>query len=156
MSALSRSERGWRAGISLTCLMGLIWVRWIDPAAGSGWTLSNPLTQRIFGLPCPFCGMTRGTHAMLNGRWLEMFYLNPATLAVVLAGSFLCVVWLAEAVRGQAVWEWGKVTAWLQRRWFLWFSCLVLFWVFQVVVAVIGPKPELLSPEAPFFPSFLF
>lgn len=156
MTALNRSERWWRAGIAGTCLLGLTWARWFDPAAGSGWVLSNPLTQRIFGLPCPFCGMTRGTHALLNGRWQEMLYLNPAVLAVVVPGVVVCLIWLVEAARGRALLDWKRPVDWLQRRWFLWFSVLILFWVFHLVVAVLGSKSELLSPDAPLFPSFLF
>ena len=41
------------------------------------------LFSRLFALPCPGCGLTRGTLLALDGRLTEAFALNPAAPLVV-------------------------------------------------------------------------
>lgn len=40
------------------------------------------LFRMTTGLECPGCGMTRGTYALLHGRWNEAFWFNPVGMIV--------------------------------------------------------------------------
>lgn len=133
---------------------GLLLLKFVNPAEG-GFSFSTPVIQRLFGLPCPFCGMTRGTHALLNGEVMQALYLNLATGLVVACALMLVGVWVVEAIRGRTLaWFMPMVNA-VFRRWKLLASFLVLFWLVHLSMALVQPKRELLDREAPFFPEFL-
>ena len=151
---LTGMQRGWRLGLSGAMVAGLVLLRFFNPADG-GFSLSTPLTQRLFGLPCPFCGITRGTHALLNGEIMQALYLNMAT-GFVLAVAFLLIgVWCVEAIRGQVLsWFMPSVNA-VFRRWKMLAVALVMFWLVHLTLALSQQKWELLHVEAPLFPDFL-
>lgn len=49
--------------------------------------------RTLTGVPCPFCGMTRGSLALLRGDVLRSLALNPGALLLVLAlGLAIAVV----------------------------------------------------------------
>lgn len=62
--------------------------------------------RALTGVPCPFCGMTRGTIALVHGDVLGALALNPGVLLAVVVGVFLLwrrprvsmPVWLPLAV----------------------------------------------------------
>lgn len=151
---LTCSQRCWRIGISGSMLAGLWILKFVNPADG-GLSLNTPLTQRVFGLPCPFCGITRGTHALLNGEVIQALYLNLATVAVLVTAVTLMMVWVVESVRGRALdWFMPAVNA-VFCRWKLLAMALMLFWLFHLSVALFQSKTELLDEDAPLFPDFL-
>ena len=43
---------------------------------GVGW-MPGCFFRKYTGIECPGCGMTRGTYAVLHGRFLEGFLFNP-------------------------------------------------------------------------------
>ncbi len=59
-----------------------------DPAASNSW-FPPCIFHRVTGLWCPGCGLTRGAHALFNGRLGESFGYNIFTplalLAIVMA-----------------------------------------------------------------------
>ena len=63
---------------------------WTPPDDGS---LSICLTRRVFGLPCPGCGLTRGLAHLLQGNLSRAMALHP--LAPLAA---------ADAVVGWGIW----------------------------------------------------
>jgi hypothetical protein len=40
--------------------------------------------RALTGVPCPFCGMTRGTLALVNGDLVRSLALNPGVVLAVL------------------------------------------------------------------------
>lgn len=53
--------------------------------------------KALTGLPCPTCGTTRAAQAMLQGRLLDAFAVNPlaaAAGATFVVGGLLAPVWL--------------------------------------------------------------
>jgi hypothetical protein len=52
--------------------------------------------RRAFGIPCPFCGMTRGASLCLRGQLLAATIYNPLTVPIFLFGLALMVVWAIE------------------------------------------------------------
>ncbi len=151
---LSAGQRWWRAAISLVMASGLLLLRFLNPAE-STFSLTTPLTQRLFGLPCPFCGITRGTHALLNGEVMRSLYLNMATVLVVAVAVLLMVMWTVEAARGRAVVSFSRWVDSMLKRWKWLLAGLFVFWMIHLSVALWLPKPELLNRDAWLFPEFL-
>ena len=50
--------------------------------AGAGW-MPGCYFRKITGLECPGCGMTRGTYALLHGRFLDAFLFNPVGMILL-------------------------------------------------------------------------
>lgn len=65
--------------------------------SGMPW-FAGCLFHRLTGLDCPGCGMTRATHAVLNGRFSEAFRFNPLGMILlpigVVGGLALLPAWL--------------------------------------------------------------
>jgi hypothetical protein len=59
-----------------------------DPARHGGPTLC-PI-RALTGVPCPGCGLTRATGALLRGRWGDAIDLHPL---ILLAALQLAIVW---------------------------------------------------------------
>jgi len=71
-----------------------------DPDVPNGWILCP--FRLATGLPCPFCGMTRGIASLLRGRWREALgyhFFSPFVL-------FLICVWLLIEI-GQMLRLWN-------------------------------------------------
>lgn len=56
------------------------------------------LFRQIFALPCPGCGLTRGSLLALDGRFSEAFALNPAAPLFVFGAALLAAALLALAL----------------------------------------------------------
>ncbi len=66
---------------------------------GAGW-MPGCLFRQLTGIECPGCGMTRGTHALLNGRIAEAFAFNPVGMVLLpvamLAIGIEVIGWVRE------------------------------------------------------------
>ncbi|HLL76687.1 MAG TPA: DUF2752 domain-containing protein [Pyrinomonadaceae bacterium] len=60
------------------------------------------LFSQLFALPCPGCGLTRGSLLALDGRLAEAFALNPAAPLVVLGTALLAAALVALALMRRA------------------------------------------------------
>ena len=59
-----------------------------------------PCPLRTFtGIPCPFCGMTRGVTALVHGHVSAAFTYNPGAFLVVAMAIVLLVAWRWQRVR---------------------------------------------------------
>ena len=65
------------------------------------WTDSNLcLIKNTTGIPCPGCGLTRATFAMMTGNWAEVWHYHPlAPLITPLAVGFMGMV-IVRLLRG--------------------------------------------------------
>lgn len=82
--------------------------------AGAGW-MPGCFFRKLTSLECPGCGMTRATYAVLHGRFMEAFRLNPVGMILfplaMIGLSFEVVGW----VRGKddffrlSVGKWGAI-----------------------------------------------
>jgi hypothetical protein len=67
------------------------------------------LLRHAVGLPCPLCGLTRGTALVLRGRWVEGSYYNPLAVPCVVVGALLVMKWAVEYRRNQRLQiVWGR------------------------------------------------
>jgi hypothetical protein len=59
-----------------------------------------PCPLRTFtGIPCPFCGMTRGVTALVHGHVSAAFTYNPGAFLIVAIAVVLLVAWRWQRVR---------------------------------------------------------
>jgi hypothetical protein len=91
----------------------------------------------VLRTPCPGCGLTRATLAMLQGRWDAMLALNPAApLVVPLVSGVVAWILLRYVTRGDTA----------MPRWLAWpmglaFAVLMIVWVARQFGALGGPVP---------------
>ena len=63
--------------------------------------------RAVTGIPCPFCGMTRGVTAAVHGDVAHAFLMSPASIVAVVATILLVVQW---RTRRAVLPVWGLVT----------------------------------------------
>lgn len=79
--------------------------------------------RSLTGVPCPFCGMTRGVTDMLHGDVVHALALNPGSVLLVVAAVLLLVRWRRVRVQVPA---WGPV------------ALVVALWAFELVKYATG------------------
>jgi hypothetical protein len=63
-------------------------------------TIGPPCPLRtVTGVPCPFCGMTRGVTSIVHGQVSAAFWYNPGAFLVVAMAVVLLVAWRWQRVR---------------------------------------------------------
>ena len=74
-----------RLMVAAVALAALAWAAWALRTGGPGAVpvLPGCLLRRYTGLSCPGCGMTRATHAALNGDFGRAFEFNPLGLVLL-------------------------------------------------------------------------
>jgi hypothetical protein len=78
-------------------MLGIAAVRPMLPAAVP---LGPPCPLRTFtGIPCPFCGMTRGVTALVHGHVSAAFSFNPGAFLIVSVAIVLLIAWRWQRVR---------------------------------------------------------
>ena len=86
--------------VLIACLWGGLVAAAICLARATGREVILCPLKLLTGLPCPTCGLTRGTLALLSGHVLKAWALNP--LAFSAAAVYLAVVGI-RIVLGRAV-----------------------------------------------------
>jgi hypothetical protein len=72
----------------------------IRPALPDAVPLGPPCPLRtLTGIPCPFCGMTRGVVALVHGHVSTAFSFNPGAFLIVAMALVLLVAWRWQRVR---------------------------------------------------------
>lgn len=105
MGAIGNSRSGVRLGIVVGALVLLgAATLWLVRKGPSGIPLTCVLHD-VTGLHCAGCGMTRAAHAVLEGRFLEAFRLNPLGVVIV---PLLFLALVPEVVG----WVRGEVPKW--------------------------------------------
>lgn len=90
--------------VSLAILILAVAAYALRETGGAGW-MPGCVFRKATGFECPGCGMTRATHAFLNGRVVDAFRLNPVGMVVFP----LAMVALGLEVLG---WVRGKPLPW--------------------------------------------
>jgi Protein of unknown function (DUF2752) len=94
---------------------GMLGVAAARPLLGSP-GVGCPL-RAMTGVPCPFCGMTRGVTDAVHGDVATAALLNPGSVVLVVAAVVLLVVWRRRTV---------SFPAWLP------YALVAALWAFQL------------------------
>lgn len=152
---LSRAQIQWRAAILAGITGGLILLRAIDASKMPGWLGSSVSCGAATGVPCLFCGVTRGLHYLLNGDFSRALYLNWLTFPIFLAlAVFSALLFLELTTKRRIAWPFAKLRV-TPRGIFVCAVALVLLWTVQVGLAVSQHKRELLNPAGPLYSLFV-
>jgi hypothetical protein len=92
-----RSERfGSRTGVEARELRvvgaAMLGVAAVRPLVPFEFVPPCPL-RTITGIPCPFCGMTRGVTSLVHGDFAHALLMNPASYVAVALAVLLLVQW---------------------------------------------------------------
>lgn len=123
-------------------------------AAAAAVLLDAPLcpSAALFGIPCPGCGLTRATLALLHGDLAGAFHFHP--LVFVLSPLFVGLVAnaLFDYVRGTAARAVAKRGSgpWLGRALWLLLALMLGIWVARFFGAFGGPVPVHALAHSPF------
>lgn len=81
--------------ILLACVAGYVWLtmNWLYPPVHHSKETSICLLKHFTNIPCPSCGSTRSLLSILNGNFLEGFYLNPLGY-LLLAIMIIAPIWV--------------------------------------------------------------
>jgi hypothetical protein len=130
----ARTRTGWRTwgatGLGLVAL--LVSLAFWDVAARPGPRLC--LFQRLTGLACPACGLTRAAALAAHGRFAAAVALHPALPVLALEAAVAWVVWgvrLASGRRRLARWEAPVAVATA--------AALVLLWLARLATGTLPP-----------------
>jgi hypothetical protein len=63
------------------------------------WPVPPCPLRSVTGIPCPFCGMTRGVTAIVHGNFSAAFGFNPGAFLVVAMAIVVLVAWRWQRVR---------------------------------------------------------
>ncbi len=87
--------------IFIACMAGYVWLimNWLFPPVHHSKETSICLLKHFTNIPCPSCGSTRSLLSILNGNFLQGFYLNPL-------GYVLLMIMIAAPI--WIVYDWIK------------------------------------------------
>ena len=74
---------------ALVCLVGIA-IALLAPREGMGFSVCG--MERLFGLPCPACGLTRSVSCFFQGHWIDAVQYNPFGPLVSLVMIFFCLL----------------------------------------------------------------
>jgi len=101
--------------------------------------------REVTGLPCPLCGGTRATRAILAGDWSRAVYLNILAFPALLSAILILSVLTIEAIRGRALANY-KVLVRRVPKWTPIAALIILaIYLSQLYLAVKMPKNELVD-----------
>ena len=107
------------------------------------------LLKSATGLPCPFCGGTRATQAILRGDFARALHLNAAALPAVITLVTAASVLGWEAMRGRAIGDWDAQLRRLRSLLPLLAALLCVYWLVHLMNALRAPKSELVDLRNP-------
>ncbi len=139
----------WPRLAGAAAILGILALMAVLPARPNLPLPSQCAIRSLTGLPCPLCGGTRATRALLHGDVNRALQLNALALPalIVLAGGAALLGW--EGVRGRPVMDWKALGARLW-KWAPWVAVLlVAWWIPQLAGALSGTKAELMDGNHP-------
>ena len=147
---LRRDQRQYRAGaaaIIVALIVGAALLPLAPPSRFPG--LPTCVFKSATGLPCPFCGGSRATQALLCGDLSRAVYLNVAALPAVitLVAAALVLGW--EAMRGRAVGDWDALLRRFRSLLPILAALLCIYWLVHLMNALRGPNSELVDLHNP-------
>jgi Protein of unknown function (DUF2752) len=147
---LRLDERKSRAIASAIIVAMLVAAAILPLAPPSGFPgLPACVFKNATGLPCPLCGGTRATQALLRGDLSRALYLNVAALPAAIA--FVAAAWILalEAWHGRRLGDWNAPLRRLRSMLPIMVALLCIYWLVHLMDALRGPKSELVDLHNP-------
>ena len=142
-----RKFRAAAAAIIVAMLVGAALLPLAPPSRFPG--LPICVFKSATGLPCPLCGGTRATQALLRGDLSRALYLNVAALPAVITFVAAALVLGCEAMRGRALGDWDALLRRLRLLLPIMVALLCIYWLVHLMNALHGPKSELVDLHNP-------
>ena len=130
-------------------------LRWVDPVVAGKWLPFHTSCGAITGLPCIFCGMTRGLHLLLNGDFTRALYFNWLAFPFLALIIFFIALFGLEITKRRVIVNLSMVLPVTLRRLTVTGLFLLLLWTSQAYLAVSHHKHELLNPKGPLYVLFV-
>ena len=105
----------------------------------------------ITGLPCIFCGLTRGLQHLLHGEFARALYYNWLAFPLLAGALALSLVSAIELLLGRNLLSRLPRIRLTRASMSGLFAGFVLLWCLQVYLAVSQHKAELLNPHGPLY-----
>ena len=121
-----------------------------NPAEFPSWIPIRASCGAATGLPCVFCGMTRGLHHLLQGDWPAALYYNWLSLPAFAAALALASILGLELCLQRKIVRMPTLSL-TPRSFSIGLTALALLWMLQVYLAVSQHKHELLNPRGPLY-----
>ena len=133
-----------------------LWLwRSVDPVALGRWLPFHTSCGAITGLPCVFCGFTRGMHFLLNGQFDRALYFNWLVFPFLGSALILIPLFAFELTQRRAVLKLDLIGNITTVRLTIVILTLAALWVIQVYLALSQHKSELLNPNGPLYSLFV-
>lgn len=139
----------WTRMAGAVVILGILALMAVLPSRSSLPLPSQCTIRSLTGLPCPLCGGTRATRALLHGDITRALQLNAIAIPglILLIGGAGILGW--EGVRGRPVTDWRLLGGRLW-RWAPWVAVLLaVWWIPQLAGALSGTKPDLIDGNHP-------
>lgn len=94
--------------------------RWLD--------IDICLLHRWLGIPCPTCGVTRSTVAIIRGNIKEAFILNPLWVFFMFCASFILLCDMCKVLNVRKVYSHRVMIM------SVCIVCLIVNWIYLIVV----------------------
>ena len=150
-SHLASGQRKWRIVWLVSLPVALAALAWIKPGSLPPWLPLATSCGAITGLPCIFCGMTRGLHHLLHGELGRALYYNWLAFPLLATALALFLVNALELLLGRNLLARVPRVRLTRRSVAGLLAGLVLLWSLQVYLAVSQHKTELLNPHGPLY-----
>ncbi len=148
---LAPIERKWRLAYLALLPAALAALALVEPSSLPQWFPIATSCGAITGLPCIFCGTTRGLHHLLHGEFGRALYYNWLTYPFLVGALTLFLVNALELSLGRNLLLRIPRVRLTRASLGGLFAGLILIWCLQVYLAVSQHKAELLNPHGPLY-----
>ena len=148
---LAPIEIKWRIAALVLLPVALAALAFVEPGSLPAWFPFPTSCGAITGLPCIFCGTTRGLHHLLHGEFGRALYYNWLAFPILAGSLGLIGLNALELGLGRNFLARVPRPHFARAQWSALAVGFVLLWCFQVYLAVSQHKTELLNPRGPLY-----